>query len=121
MKTILSTLLAALVLLTALVGCGRDATGETRVTPSMEPSAAPSPDISAAPPTMTPADSTADGVIDEGKDAVDGVIGAGEDAVDDLLRGGEDVIDDAADAVEDMAGGHDGDAPKTSPAASPKG
>ncbi len=114
MKTILSVLLAAAMLLTALAGCGRDTTGEARPAPgAASPSAAPTAGMD------NTGDSAKDGIIDEGRDAVDGVVGAGEDAVDDLLEGGEELVDDAAGAVKDMVGGEKtaDDRPQSSPSA----
>ncbi len=93
MKTILSTLLAALTLISVLSGCARDMSGETRNTPA----ATATTDVKATnKPSASPkaTDSAADGVIDEGKDAVDGVVGAGEDAVNDVVGAGEDVVND---------------------------
>ena len=111
MKTIISTLLAAVLLLSALAGCARDMSGETRTTPSAAPTTAP---------TATPA--AEDGVIDKGEDAVDGVVGAGEDAVDDILEGGEDIVDDTVrtgeNVIDDVTGGASGTA---RPAATPSG
>ena len=115
MKTIFSTLLAAVFLLLTLTGCnGRDMTGENRATPTPKATA------SAAVPTTgnddmldDRHDSTVDGVIEEGRDAVDGVVGAGEKAVDDVVGAGERVVDDVVgageDIVDDVTGNHDGD------------
>lgn len=102
MKTIFSTLLAAVLLLSALTGCGsKNMSGENRAT------AKPNATASAATPaaggmTEDRQDSTADGVIDEGKDAVDGIVGAGENAVDDVVGAGERVVDDVVGAGEDI-------------------
>ncbi len=96
MKTILSTLLAALTLISVLSGCARDMSGETRNTPAATATTeAKATDKPSASPKAT--DSSADGVIDEGKDAVDGVVGAGEDMVDDVVDAGEDAVDDVTD------------------------
>lgn len=126
MKTILSTLLAAIMLISLLGGCARDMSGETRNTPAA--TATTDPKASAKPtekPTASPAstDSTADGVIDEGKDAVDGVVGAGEDMVNDVVGAGEDMVNDvtgnksgdATDAGSD--GGDQGASVSPSPSA----
>ena len=97
MKTILTIILAALMLLSMLGGCTKDMSGETR--PTATPAATARPTATPRPttgPKSTPAatDSTVDGIIDEGKDAVDGVVGAGEDAVNDIVDAGEDIVDD---------------------------
>lgn len=95
MKNIFMIILAAIMLLSMLGGCAKDMSGEARPTPAATATAKPSakPTASAAPsPEST--DSTADGVIDEGRDAVDGVVGAGEDAVNDIVDAGEDMVDD---------------------------
>ena len=112
MKSILSILLAALMLFSVMSGCARDMTGETRATPvpgnaTERPRATAKPAASAKPtdsavPSARPTDSTADGVIDEGKDAVDGIVGAGEDAVNDVVGAGEDVVNDVVGAGEDI-------------------
>ena len=104
MKTIFSTLLAAVFLLSALTGCnGKNMTGENRTTPT------PNATASAAVPTKgiddmddDRHDGTADGVIEEGRDAVDGVVGAGENALDDVVDAGEHVVDDVVGAGEDI-------------------
>lgn len=103
MKTILSVLLAAVMLLSVLSGCARDMSGETRQTPGTSTMAPTNSPASTSQAKSTPkatastgvkGDGTADGVIDEGEDAVDGVVGAGEDAVDDIVDAGEDIVDD---------------------------
>ena len=100
MKNIFTALLAAILLVAVLSGCARDMSGENRTTPAPVNTAAPT---ASARPTdgavhsAAPTDSTADGVIDAGKDAVDGVVGAGEDAV-------NDVVDAAEDAVDELTG-----------------
>lgn len=99
MKQMISVLLAALLILGTLCGCARDMSGESRTTaaPAATSTAGaaatvrPSAGASSSP---APTDSTADGVIDAGKDAVDGVVGAGKEAVDDIVDAGEDLIDD---------------------------
>ena len=97
MKSIFTTILAAALLLSMLGGCAKDMSGETRNTPPAAATAAatatprPTTGTSARPKAT---DSTADGIIDAGKDAVDGVVGAGEDAVNDIVDAGEDAVDE---------------------------
>ncbi len=97
MKSILTIILAAIMLLSMLGGCAKDMSGETRPSPTAaattRPTATgkPTPTAKATPAST---DSSADGIIDEGRDAVDGVVGAGEDAVDDIMDAGEDMLDD---------------------------
>ena len=97
MKSILSILLAAFMLIGVMSGCAKDMSGETRTTPT--PGAATANPTATTRPTAgatqsAAPDSTADGIIDAGKDAVDGVVGAGEDVVNDVVGAGEDIIDD---------------------------
>ena len=123
MKSILSVPFAAVLLIGMLGGCARDMSGESRATPTpvatSTPMATSTPTATAttkptdgAAPSSPGADSTADGVIDEGRDAVDGVVGAGEDAV-------NDVVDAAEDAVDDMTGNSTAK-PETTPKATEK-
>ena len=99
MKTILTTLLAAMLLISMLGGCARDMSGESRVTPTPAATATATARPSPSPaPTPKATDSTADGLIDEGKDAVDGVVGAGEEAVNDIVDAGEDAVDELTGA-----------------------
>lgn len=105
MKSILSILLAGLLLIGVLGGCAKDMSGENRATPAPAATATAAPETTdAAEPTdgavNSPAatDSTADGIIDAGRDAVDGVVGAGEDAVKDIVDAGEKMVDDVTGA-----------------------
>ena len=111
MKSILSVLLAAVLLLGALSGCARDMSGESRTTPT--PAATSTAAAKNTASSAAPTDSTADGVIDEGKDAVDGVVGAGEDAVNDVVDGAEDMVDD-------ITGADSTDKPEATPRATAK-
>ena len=97
MKHIFATLLAAALLISMLGGCAQNMSGETRTTAAPGATATARPTAGAAP-SATPTDSTADGIIDAGRDAVDGVVGAGEDAVDDIVDAGEDIIDEVTGA-----------------------
>ncbi len=111
MKTILSTLLAVMMLIGMLGGCARDMSGETRTPPAATATTgAEATEKPSASPAAT--DSTADGVIDEGRDAVDGVVGAGEDAVNDVVDGAEDMVNDVTgnDAGNATDAGSDGGA-----------
>ena len=108
MKSILSVLLAVMLLMSALAGCAKDMSGENRNSPTPAATSTPAATATAAPSaTPEPTDSADDGMIDEGEDAVDGVVGAGGDAVDDM-------VDAAEDAVDDVTGNTD------RPAATPK-
>lgn len=105
MKTILTIILAAVLLLSMLGGCAKDMSGETRPSPAATSTARPTASAKPTPaakatsaPTPAATDSTVDGIIDEGKDAVDGVVGAGEDAVNDIVDAGEDIVDDLTGA-----------------------
>lgn len=118
MKSILSVLLAAVLLLGALSGCARDMSGESRTTPTPAATSTAAAKNTAKPTdgavsSAAPTDSTADGVIDEGKDAVDGVVGAGEDAVNDVVDGAEDMVDD-------ITGADSTDKPEATPRATAK-
>ena len=120
MKTILTIILAAIMLLSMLGGCARDMSGETRPSPTAVATTRPT---ATHKPTPTPksTDSTADGVIDEGKDAVDGVVGAGEDAVNDIMDAGEDMLNDVTGNGQDNGSARDNNAQtSTNPAATPK-
>ena len=106
MKTIFSTLLAAVLLLSALAGCGKsNMSGENRNTPAPSPAAGTTNNGSDRVTTTARPDGTADGVIDEGEDAVNGVVGAGENAVNDVVGAGEDVVNGVVDAGEDVVNG----------------
>lgn len=124
MKTILTIILAAVMLLSMLGGCAKDMSGETRPSPTAAVTTRPTATHKPTPtPKATPksTDSTADGVIDEGKDAVDGVVGAGEDAVNDIMDAGEDMLDDVTGKGQDNGSARDNNAQtSTNPAATPK-
>ena len=107
MKTIFSTLLAAALMLSMLAGCGKaNMSGENRNSPAPSPAAGTTrPDTDRVKTTARPTDSTADGIIDDGKDAVNGVVGAGEDAVNGVVGAGEDLVNGVVGAGEDLVNG----------------
>lgn len=115
MKSIFTTLLAAVMLLSVMGGCARDMSGETRA--KATPSAATAKPV----PSAEPTDSTADGIVDAGKDAVDGVVGAGKDAVDDVVGAGKKIVDDVTGAKKsDGATAKSTERPQSSPKATAK-
>ena len=127
MKRIFTIILAAMMLLSVLGGCAKDMSGENRSTPPAEATSTARPTATARPrasasPTPAATDSTADGIIDEGKDAVDGVVGAGEDAVNDIVDAGEDMVDDVTGRNQNGSSGNgtDNGAGGSRPTATPK-
>lgn len=111
MKSILSMLVTAALLLSALTACaqksGKNTTAETRVTPAVTVTATPRPAATATP---KPIDDGSDGsavndtIRDAGR-AVGDVVGGAGDAVGSAVNGVSDAIDDAANGIRDGMSG----------------
>lgn len=102
MKSIFSILLAGVMLLSLLTGCGTKKKDAARVTPSPAVTATAQPSASARPGDM---DEDVKDALDDAGEAAGDVVGGVGNAVGDVARGAGNAVEDMVDGVEDAAGG----------------